>query len=227
MSTPDNPDPADFAGDEDDVAIDEALAALTSGMPLTATAEEDEGLGEDTIGEAEPEFDEDGEDDDGTDDAADDMIGSLEVPQASDAPINFAEPGEEMMEEMAVVPIEELRGPISVELPEAAPAPEQERRLAQLEQLADALIEAENTREGQKIKRKVTASATGAAGAGLVPVVLMLTGAFNLDPELAATLSAGVAALASFATGYLTPERKPALDPVVATKAKKQRTRRK
>ena len=103
--------------------------------------------------------------------------------------------------------------------PEAAPATDQERRLAQLEQLADALIEAENTREGQKIKRKVTASATGAAGAGLVPVVLMLTGAFNLDPELAATLSAGVAALASFVAGYMTPERKPALDQRVAAKA--------
>jgi hypothetical protein len=227
MSTPDNPDPADFAGDEDDVAIDEALAALTSGMPLTATAEEDEELGEDTIGEAEPEFDED--EDDGTDDAADDMIGALEVPLASDAPINFAEPGEEMMEDMAAVPMDELRGtPIVVEeLAEAAVAPEQDRRLAQLEQLADALIDAENTREGQKIKRKVTASATGAAGAGLVPVVLMLTGAFNLDPELAATLSAGVAALASFLTGYLTPERQPALDPVVATKVKKQRRPRK
>jgi hypothetical protein len=222
MSTPDNPDPADLAGDEDDAAIDEALAALTSGMPLTATAEEDEELGEDTIGEAEPEFAEEDEDDDGTDDAADDMIGALEVPQAADAPINFAEPGEEMVEEdeTVVVPIDELHStPIAIELPEA----DQERRLAQLEQLADALIEAENTREGQKIKRKVTASATGAAGAGLVPVVLMLTGAFNLDPELAATLSAGVAALASFVTGYLTPERRPALDPVVATKVETRR----
>ena len=216
MSTPDNPDPADFAGDEDDVAIDEALAALTSGALLTATAEEDEELGEDTVGEAEPEFDAEDEDDDGTDDAADDMIGALEVPQASDAPINFEEPGEEMEEEVAVVPV-------ALAEPEVELTSDQDRRLAQLEQLADALIDAENTREGQKIKRKVTASATGAAGAGLVPVVLMLTGAFNLDPELAATLSAGVAALASFVTGYLTPERQPALDPVVSTKVKKRR----
>ncbi|HEX5617714.1 MAG TPA: hypothetical protein VFX51_04810 [Solirubrobacteraceae bacterium] len=216
MSTPDNPDPADFAGDEDDAAIDEALAALTSGMPLTATAEEDEELGEDTIGEAEEDFDED-EDDDGADDAADDLIGALEVPQASDAPINFAEPGEELVD-MVEEPMEELRGPITF-----AAAPEEDRRLAQLEQLANALIDAENIREGQKVKRKVKASATGAAGAGLVPVVLMLTGAFDLEPELAATLAAGVAALASFLTGYLTPERQPALDPVVAHKVKTPR----
>jgi hypothetical protein len=215
MSTPENP--ADFAGDEDDVAIDEALAALTSGMPMTATADEDEELGEDTIGEAEPEFDEDVEDDDGADDAADDMIGALEVPPASEAPINFAEPGGEIEEAVMPLPMPEL---------EVGTTSDQDRRLAQLEQLADALIDAENTRETQTVKRKVKASATGAAGAGLVPVVLMLTGAFNLDPELAATLSAGVAALASFLTGYLTPERQPALDPVVATKVKKRRTRR-
>ena len=102
-------------------------------------------------------------------------------------------------------------------------APDQDRRLSQLENLANALIDAENAREGERVKRKVKASATGAAGAGLVPVVLMLTGAFNLDAELAATLSAGVAALASFATGYFTPERKPPLDPVVAHKVKKPR----
>ncbi|HET8756823.1 MAG TPA: hypothetical protein VFM58_12460 [Solirubrobacteraceae bacterium] len=216
MSTPDNPDPAALAPDDDDAAIDEALAALTSGVPLTATADEDEELGEDTIGEADEDFDED-EDDDGTDDAADDMIGALEVPLAADAPINFAEPGAETEEAMSTMPIA---------IPEPALMSDEDRRLRRLEQLATALIDAENTREGQRVKRKVKASATGAAGAGLVPVVLMLTGAFNLDPELAATLSAGVAALASFLTGYLTPERRPALDPVVAHKVKKPRTAR-
>jgi hypothetical protein len=216
MSTPENPDPADFAGDEDDAAIDEALEALTSGMPLTATAEEDEELGEDIIGEAE-EFDEEDEEDDGTDDAADDLIGALEVPMAADAPINFEEPGADM----DAMPIEELRAtPIAVALPEVEPAPatDRDRRLAELEELAKTLIDAEKIREDQRVKRKVKASATGAAGAGLVPVVLMLTGAFNLDPELAATLSAGVAALASFMTGYLTPERRPPLDQAVAQK---------
>jgi hypothetical protein len=211
MSTPENPDPADL-GTDDDVAIDEALAQLTSGLPLT-----------DTVGEAE-EFEEDAEDDDGADDAADDMIGTLEVPLASDAPINFAEPGADEMDAIDTMPVDELHAmPISV----ALPAPEEDRRLAQLESLANALIDAENTREGQRVKRKVKASATGAAGAGLVPVVLMLTGAFNLDPELAATLAAGVAALASFLTGYFTPERQPALDPVVAHKVKTPRRRRK
>jgi hypothetical protein len=223
MSTPDNPDPVDFGVDEDDAAIDEALEALTSGMSLTATAEENEALGEDTVGEAED--DEDDEDDDGADDAADDLIGALEVPMAGDAPINFAEPGEDQMEPM---PVDDLHAmPITVALPEAAMATGRDQRLAQLEQLASALVEAENTREGQRVKRKVKASATGAAGAGLVPVVLMLTGAFNLDPELAATLAAGVAALASFLTGYFTPERQPALDPVVAHKVKTPRRRRK
>jgi hypothetical protein len=222
MSTPDNPDPAGLGPDEDDAAIDEALEALTSGVSLTATAEEDEELGEDTVGEAEDDFEDDeDEDDDGADDAADDMIGALEVPVASDAPINFAEPGEEELQEDTSVM------PISIPMPDVEVTSAEDRRLAQLEQLANALIDAENTREGQKVKRKVKASATGAAGAGLVPVVLMLTGAFNLDPELAATLSAGVAALASFLTGYLTPERQPALDPVVAHKVKTPRRPRK
>jgi hypothetical protein len=220
MSTPENPDAVDLGPDEDDAAIDEALEALTAGVPLTATAEDDEELGEDTIGEAEADVD---EDDDGADDAADDLLGALEVPLAADAPINFAEPGAELEAE-PVMPVDELRAtPIAVALPEPAAATDQEGRLEQLEQLAEALIEAENTREGQRVKRKVKASATGAAGAGLVPVVLMLTGAFNLDPELAATLAAGVAALASFVTGYFTPERAPALDQTVATRVMKSR----
>jgi hypothetical protein len=230
MSTPDNPDPADLGTDDDDVAIDEALAQLTSGMSLTATVEEDEdeALGEDVIGEGEAELDEseDDDEDDADDDAADDMLGALEVPLAANAPINFEEPGQEL-EAISDLPADDLHAmPISiVEMPEVEPAvaTDRDRRLAHLEQLANALIDAENTREGEKVKRKVKASATGAAGAGLVPVVLMLTGAFNLDAELAATLSAGVAALASFFTGYFTPERKPALDPVVAHKAKKPR----
>jgi hypothetical protein len=226
MSTPDNPDPADLGTDDDDVAIDEALAQLTSGMSLTATVEEDEeegsedAVGEDVVGEGE-DVDEPDDEDDG-DDAADDQIAALEVPMAADAPINFEEPGADG-EEMTDMPADDdLRAtPIAVVVPEVAD--EQDRRLSQLENLANALIDAENTREGERVKRKVKASATGAAGAGLVPVVLLLTGAFNLDPELAATLSAGVAALASFVTGYFTPERKPALDPVVAHKVKKPR----
>jgi len=221
MSTPDNPDPADFGADEDDAAIDEALDALTSGMPLTATADEDEELGEDVIGEGGEDFGEGDEDDDGSDDAADDLIGTLEVPMAADAPINFAEPGEEF-EDMSAMPIS-----MPMTVSEMQPMDDQDHRLAQLERLANALIDAENTRESGKVKRKVKASASGAAAAGLMPVVLMLTGAFNLDPELAATLSAGVAALASFLTGYLVPERQPALDPIVAHKVKKPRRPRK
>jgi hypothetical protein len=213
----------------------ERVAALTAGSPLPATdkpdededEDEDAELGEDVVGEGEEDFDEPDEDDAG-DDAADDTLGALEVPLAGDAPINFAEPGEELGEITEMPAEQELRAtPIAVALPEAEPAPEQDRRLSRLEDLASALIEAENTREGERVKRKVKASATGAAGAGLVPVALMLTGAFNLDPELAATLSAGVAALASFVTGYFTPERKPALDPVVAHKVKKSRRARK
>jgi hypothetical protein len=217
MSTPENPDPVDLGPSEDDAAIDEALEALTSGMPMTATVEEDEELGEDTVAESDEDFEED-EDDDGADDAADDMIGALEVQPASEAPINFAEPGAEMEEAMVT--------PIAMPMPELEPT-DQDRRLAQLEQLADTLIDAEKIREGQRVKRKVKASATGAAGAGLVPVVLMLAGAFNLDPELAATLSAGVAALASFATGYFTPERTAALDQAVANTGSSRRRSRK
>jgi hypothetical protein len=224
MSAPQTPDPADLGPDEDDAAIDEALEALTSGMAMTATAEEDEELGEDVIGEADEDADEgDGVDMAGftDDDAADDMLGALEVPAAADAPINFEEPGEEDMPEFEpeVAPMTAM--PMAA--PDVQPADDQERRLARLEDLASALISAENTRESGKVKRKVSAGATGAAAAGVIPVILQLAGVIDLDPELAATLTAGVAALASFVSGYLTPERQPALDPVVAHKVKTPR----
>ena len=240
MSTPDNPDPADLGPDEDDAAIDEALQALTAGTSL-ATADEDEDedleLGDDTVAEGDDdEGDEDDFEDFSDDDAADDTLEAGDVPLAADAPINDFEPGEEAFEpgeeeETEIARPIEMGGDVGTEFAPPPPAVSNgDERLARLEQLAAALITAENTRESGKVKRKVKASASGAAVAGFVPVVLQLVGVFDLDPSVVATLSAGVAALASFVSGYLTPEREPALDPVVAHKVTqprhKQRRRR-
>jgi len=222
MTESQNPDPADLgAVDDDDAAIDEALEALTAGMSLTATAEDDEEFGEDTIGEAD-EFDEPDEDGVGEagipdDDAADDLIGDMGgVPVAADAPINFAEPGAEE-DEMSALP---------VAMPEIEFPDDQGRRIARLEQFAIALVDAEATREDGRVKRKVKASATGAATVGAIPVLLQLVGALDLSPELAATATAAAATIASFLTGYATPEREPVLDPVVVHEVERRPRRR-
>jgi hypothetical protein len=86
-----------------------------------------------------------------------------------------------------------------------------EARVAELEAAARTLAAAEVTREGQRIKRKVTAATTGAGAVGLLPVLLELVDAISLSPSLAATASAGAAIVGAFAAGWYTPERTPAL----------------
>jgi hypothetical protein len=88
-----------------------------------------------------------------------------------------------------------------------------EARVAELEAAARTLAEAEVTREGQRVKRKVTAATTGAGAVGLLPVLLELVDAISLTPSLAATASAGAAIVGAFAAGWYTPERSPALPP--------------
>jgi hypothetical protein len=88
-----------------------------------------------------------------------------------------------------------------------------EARVAELEAAARTLAAAEVTREGQRIKRKVTAATTGAGAVGLLPVLLELVDAISLSPSLAATASAGAAIVGAFAAGWYTPERSPALPP--------------
>lgn len=87
--------------------------------------------------------------------------------------------------------------------------PAAERRLRRLEAAARALADAETDRESRKVRRKVKSAGAGAGAAGLIPIVLQLVGALNLDPEQAATLSAAAASLGAFVLGWLVPEQEP------------------
>lgn len=87
--------------------------------------------------------------------------------------------------------------------------PTAERRLRRLEAAARALADAETDRESRKVRRKVKSAGAGAGAAGLIPIVLQLVGALNLDPEQAATLSAAAASLGAFVLGWLVPEQEP------------------
>jgi hypothetical protein len=89
--------------------------------------------------------------------------------------------------------------------------PEFEARLAKLEATARAIAAAELARDQKKVRRKVSAATTGAGAIGAVPILLQLAGAFNLDPEIVATISTAAAAIGAFVAGWITPERKPAL----------------
>jgi hypothetical protein len=208
--------------DEDEAAIDQALDALTAGS-LTATIDEpDDDVVDDPIGEEgvfdEPDVDGVGEAGVPDDDAADDMLGAAEgVPEIepAPAPIDFTEPGFEEAEE-------DMRAP----LPAAAAAPAvpaaEQQRIDQLEQVARALTAAAVTKDNGRVRRKVSASATGAAFVGAIPVILQLVGALDLSPELAAAIAAAAATLASFLTGYVTPERRPTLQPELVHEVLKQ-----
>jgi hypothetical protein len=84
-------------------------------------------------------------------------------------------------------------------------------RVELLDELARALTQAQVARDGGRVRRKVAASAGGAGAAGLTGVILQLVGVLGLPPELAATVAAAAATLASLLAGYLTPERRPTL----------------
>jgi hypothetical protein len=84
-------------------------------------------------------------------------------------------------------------------------------RLAKLEDAARSLAAAETDRENRRIRRKVTASTTGAGASGLIPLALSLLGVFHLDPELTAALSTAASLIGAFAAGYIVPERTPPL----------------
>jgi hypothetical protein len=65
--------------------------------------------------------------------------------------------------------------------------------------------------EAARVKRKVVASTTGAGAAGFIPLLLQLVDALSLSPQVAATVTAAVAALGALVAGYLTPDRPPVL----------------
>jgi hypothetical protein len=97
----------------------------------------------------------------------------------------------------------------------AAPAPvgdaELVARIQRLEEAAQALADAEVTRDGRRVKRKVKAATGGAGLAALIPFVLQIAGAYDLSPELVSGITAAVALVGAFTAGWSTPERKPSL----------------
>jgi hypothetical protein len=93
----------------------------------------------------------------------------------------------------------------------SAPSSETDERLRRLEAAARELAAAEVTRESRKVRRKVTASTTGAGAAGFIPILLQLTDVYSLKPEIAMAVAAGASLLGAFAAGWLTPERQPPL----------------
>lgn len=84
-------------------------------------------------------------------------------------------------------------------------------RVQRLEEAAQALADAEITRDGRRVKRKVKAATGGAGIAALIPFVLQIAGAYDLSPELVSGITAAVALAGAFTAGWSTPERKPSL----------------
>jgi hypothetical protein len=193
----------DGVSDEDEAAIDEALDALTA----TATVEDeadDDVIVDDEVGQDDDdEFDEDDEPE---------LEEEGEAPELAphEVTVHLSEP-------------DDFDDTLEPEIPVAAvPVTVNEQRLEQLEQVAQALTAAAVKKDEGRVRRKVSASATGAALVGAIPVILQLVGALNLSPELAATVSAAAATIAAFLTGYVTPERAPAVQPELASQVLKQ-----
>lgn len=186
----------DGVSDEDEAAIDEALDALTA----TATVDDAD---DDLVVE-----DEVGEDDDFDDEP--DLEEDVPVLDPSQVTVHVSEPDDEE---------EDTAEPAVVAT--AAPTAD-DQRLEQLEMVAQALTAAAIKRDDGRVRRKVSASASGAAVVGAIPVILQLAGALHLSPELSATVAAVAATLASFLSGYLTPERPPTVQPELASQVLKQ-----
>jgi hypothetical protein len=93
----------------------------------------------------------------------------------------------------------------------AAPPSETDERLRRLEAAAAELAAAEVTREGRRVRRKVTAATTGAGAAGFIPILLQMVDVLALDPTIAATVAASASLIGAFAAGWFTPERQPPL----------------
>jgi hypothetical protein len=190
----------DGVSDEDEAAIDEALDALTA----TATVEDeadDDVIVDDEIGQ---------DDDDELDDDEPELEEDVPELAPHEVTVHVSEP-------------DDFDDTLEPEIPVAAvPATVDEQRLEQLEHVAQVLTAAAVKKDEGRVRRKVSASATGAALVGAIPVILQLVGALNLSPELAATVSAAAATIASFLSGYVTPERAPTVQPELASQVLKQ-----
>jgi hypothetical protein len=122
----------------------------------------------------------------------------FDAPDADAAP--EADDGAQLLEELGAMSSAAL-APVASSEPDA--------RLARVEAAARALAQAERERESGKVRRKVKASTTGAGAIGAIPILLQLTGALHLRPELAAAVSTAAAIVGSLAAGWATPERRP------------------
>jgi hypothetical protein len=123
----------------------------------------------------------------------------FDAPDA-DAGTVTADDGAQLLEELGAMSSAAL-APVAGSEPDA--------RLARVEAAARALAQAERERDSKKVRRKVKASTTGAGAIGAIPILLQLTGALHLRPELAAAGSTAAAILGSLAAGWATPERRP------------------
>ena len=94
------------------------------------------------------------------------------------------------------------------ELPEA-----DDDRVTKLEGAVKDLAGDAVAREQKRVRRKVTAATGGAGAIGCLPILLQLSGALDMDPEVASTVAAAAAALGALVVGYLTPERATPITP--------------
>src|SRR3954452_1627847 len=70
-----------------------------------------------------------------------------------------------------------------LELPAA-----EDPRVAELQDKVDKLAAHAVEREQGRVRRKVTAATGGAGAVGFIPVLLQITGAMHVDPEVASTV---------------------------------------
>jgi len=82
-----------------------------------------------------------------------------------------------------------------------------ENELAAMGARVEALAQAAAMREGRRIRRKVLASAAGAALASAAPAILQAVDALNLPPALQPFSIALTGVIGAFIAGYVAPER--------------------
>ena len=84
-------------------------------------------------------------------------------------------------------------------------------RVAELSATVEQLKAVALAQEQRRVRSKVKAASGGAGLAGVIPIVLQLTGAVNVDPEIASAIVGGLAVLGAFVAGWVTPERQSAI----------------
>jgi hypothetical protein len=163
------------------------ITAVAAPPPPEPFLEDDDDLSEDLLDPAEDE----------DDPGAEPFFPDMSVPDEEDFDLDF--------DDDDVAPA----API-------APAAVDDERIAKLEAAARQLAAADVDRHNRRVRRKVSAATTGAGATGLIPVLLSLVGVYDLDPAVTAALSTAASLIGAFVVGYVTPERRPSLDPALA-----------